>query len=130
MNINLPSAALLALLASACTSGSLQAVRNEDTLNGYASAIRWGEFEKAQDFQNPAHRARLDLAWLKNIHIASYNVLYKKEERDSHVLEQTVEIRYFNEQIMVEKILTDRQIWHFYEDRNKYMLETDLPAFQ
>jgi hypothetical protein len=105
-------------------------MKMEDNMNSYASAIRWGEFEKALQYQNPAKRSRLDLAWLKNIHVASYDVVYKKENLGGNIFEQTVEIRYYNEQIGVEKSLTDRQVWRYDEDKQKLMLETDLPTFR
>jgi len=53
-----------------------------------------------------------------------------KAEANSKILEQTVEIRYFNEQVGVEKTITDHQVWRYDEDIGKWMLETDLPAFR
>ncbi len=102
----------------------------EDTLNSYGAAIRWGQFDKARDFQSPAQRTRLDEAWLKNIHVSSYDPVYRREAEGSKVLEQKVAIRYFNEQDGVEKVLTDRQLWRYYEDKGKWMLETELPVFR
>ncbi len=113
-----------------CSSGPMSVAKMDDTLSAYGAAIRWGQFEKARDFQNPAHRTRLDEAWLKDIHVSSYNPLYRKEADGSNIFEQKVEIRYFNEQSGVEKVLTNRQLWRFYEDKDKWMLETDLPAFR
>jgi hypothetical protein len=130
MKIILSASILLALLLAACTSGEIHAVKMDDTLNSYASAIRWGLFEKAAQFQNPAKRSRLDLAWLKNIHIASYSQIYRKEDLGGNILEQTVEIRYFNEQVGVEQSITDRQLWRYDEEKQKLMLETGLPEFR
>jgi hypothetical protein len=127
---NLAGLALLLVMVSGCTSGDVHAVKMEDAMNGYASAIRWGQFEKAAQYQNPAKRSRLDLAWLKNIHVASYDTVYKKEDLGGNIFEQTVEIRYYNEQIGVEKSLTDRQLWRYDEEKGRLMLETDLPAFR
>ncbi len=130
MKFNLPGLALLSLALSACTSGPMSAAFKEDTLNAYGSAIRWGPFDKAVEFQNPAHRTRLDEAWLRNIHVTSYNPLYLKEEDGSKVLEQKVEIRYINDQVGVEQSLVDRQLWRYYEDREKWVLESDIPNFR
>lgn len=126
---------LLSFLFNACTSGPVVKSRIEETVSAYAAAIRWSEFEKAQEFQPAGKRARLDLAWLKNIHVSTYEVLYKKEPEgglleDGRVLEQTVRIRYFIEPYGVEKEITDHQIWRFNEDRWKMELITDLPEFK
>lgn len=99
-------------------------------LNSYAGAIRWGEFQKAQEFQRPSKRSPLDLEWLKNIHVSSYEVTYKKEGLNDNIREQTVKIRYFIENSGVEKSVTDQQFWRFDEEQNKLMLESDLPNFQ
>ena len=117
-------------MASACTSGPIHAVKLEDILNNYAAAIRWGEFEKAQEFQPPSKRKRLDLAWLKNIHISSYEVLYKKDEQENHILEQKVQIRYFIENTAVEKTFIDQQVWRYDEEHDSLTLQSDLPTFQ
>ena len=113
----------------ACTS-DLFLMKRDDTLNGYGSAIRWGIFEKALEFQNPAHRKRLDEAWLKSVHISSYDTVYLKEDPNSKVVEQTVNIHYYLERDGIDKSITDRQVWRFDDDKNKWMLETDLPAFR
>ena len=130
MKIKLLGLIILASLLLSCSSGPIGVAKMEDRLSAYGAAIRWGEFEKAMDFQNPAHRTRLDDAWLKNIHVSSYNPLYRKEVEGSNIVEQKVEIRYFIEPFGVEKVLTDRQLWRFDEDKGKWMLETDLPVFR
>jgi hypothetical protein len=122
---------MLAMLLLACThAGDVFLMKRDEILNRYASAIRWGEFEKAVQFQNPARRTHLDEAWLKNIHVATYDSKLLKDDPNSKVVEQTVEIRYFNEQVGVEKTIIDHQVWRFEEYNDKWMLETDLPAFR
>ncbi len=122
---------ILALLAlSACTSGTISNAKKEDRLSAYGAAIRWGPFEKAQEFQDPAHRKRLDEAWLKDIHVTSYNPLHRKEAEGSSILEQMVEIRYMNEHEGVERSFVDRQTWRYFEPEDNWWLETDLPGFR
>jgi hypothetical protein len=131
MKLTLLGVSMSATLLLACThGGDMFLMKRDEILSRYASAIRWGEFEKAVQFQNPARRTRLDEAWLKNIHVATYDSILVKDDPNSKVVEQTVEIRYFNEQVGVEKIITDRQVWRYYEDLDKWVLETDLPAFR
>lgn len=117
-------------LASCTHVSDVFMMKRDEIINRYASAIRWGEFEKAAQFQSPAHRTRLDEAWLKNIHIATYKTLYVNENPTSNIVELGVEIRYFIEPSGSEKTITDRQIWRFEDDQDKWMLESPLPAFR
>lgn len=131
MKLSLPGLCLLSLWLIACTHiNDVFMMKRDEVLDRYASAIRWSNFEKAAEFQDPAHRVRLDLAWLKNIHVATYSQINLKDAPSSNVVEQTVEIRYFNEQERAEKTIIDRQIWRYDDDAGKWMLESDLPAFR
>ena len=131
MKLNLTGLSVLAMLLLACTHASdVFMMKRDEILNRYASTIRWGEFERAVQFQDPAHRTPLDGAWLKNIHVATYNTLFLNDNPNSNIVEQSVEIRYFIEPDGVEKTITDRQIWRFDEDLGKWLLESDLPAFR
>ncbi len=130
MKTYLSALALLATLLAACTSGPIYLSKIEDILSLYGTAIRWGDFEKAQTFQAPAKRTHLDLDWLKNIHVASYDIINQKESQGGHIHEVTVKIRYFIESEGVEKTLTDKQLWRYDEDSEKLTLESDLPAFR
>ncbi len=130
MKLKLPGLSLLAIALLACHSDDLFMMKRDDTLSQYAAAIRWGDLEKAVEFQNPAHRTRIDEAWLKNIHVSTYNTVYTKSETGSNILEQTVKINYYIEQEGVEKSITDHQVWRYDNDKKKWMLDTDLPAFR
>jgi len=130
MKIKLLAIALTGLILSACTSGPIHASKMEDMVNSYGAAIRWGEFERAQEFQPPGKRIRLDLDWLRTVHVSSYEVTYKTENPDTRQKEQTVKIRYYMENQGIEKIIYDHQIWRFDEDNDKMVLESDLPVFQ
>ena len=130
MKCKLPLLYLLTAALFACHSADLFMMKRDDRLSQYASAIRWGAFEKAVEFQSPSHRTRLDLAWLNNIHVSTYDTLNLKEAESSNIIEQTVQIHYFNESVGVEKSIIDRQVWRYDEDKGQWMLETDLPAFR
>jgi len=121
--------ACLCLAATAC-SHDLGLMKMEDTLASYGSAIRWGLFEKAADFQEPQNRTRLDLGYLKNIHVTSYDPVYRQEHKGSNFLRQTVEIRYYQEQTGVEKTITDRQSWRYDKERGEWLLMSKLPDFK
>lgn len=131
MNIKLSAPALLAALLAACSSGPIHMAKIDSAVQLYAGAIRFGEFEKAQEFVSPAKRSRLDLAWLKNVHVSSYDIVYRKEPMEgSNIYEMTAEIRYFVEPDFVEKTLTDRQLWRYEPEGQKMILESGLPDFR
>lgn len=132
MNIKPPKFLLLLsfLALTSCTYlGMMHVVKRDDRVSSYGAAIRFGEYSRAADFQNPAKRVQLDLEWLKYIHVSSYDAVYRKDD-GFDAFEQTVNIRYFNEQNGIEKTTTDHQIWHYYPEKDQWMLETDLPSFQ
>ena len=130
MKLKLPCLTLLTLALLACRTGDLFMMKRDEALNLYASAIRWGSLETAADFQNPAHRTRIDEAWMKNIHVSSYDTIYMKSDSGSNILEQTVKIHYYIEPEGVDKSITDRQVWRYDNDQGKWILDTALPAFR
>jgi len=130
MKINLSAAALLAATLAACSSGPIHLAKIDSVVQLYASAIRWGEFEKAQEFVNPAKRKPLDLNWLQNIHVSSYDIVYRKENLGGNIYEMTVDIHYFLESEGVEKVLVDHQVWRYNPDGEKMILESGLPEFR
>jgi hypothetical protein len=130
MKTLLPSFVLLTLVLTACSSGPIRIAQVEDTINRYGAAIRFGEYERAQEFQPPAKRKPLDLNWLKNVHVSSYDITYRKENQGGNVYEMTVNIRYFIEPYGVEQTLIDHQVWRYDETRKTTILESDLPVFR
>ena len=130
MKLKLSGLSLLTLALLACRTDDVFMMRRDEILNQYASAIRWGIMEKALEFQNPAHRTRIDEAWMKNIHISSYDTVYMKSDSGSNILEQIVKIHYFIEPDGVDKSITDRQVWRYDNDQGKWILDTALPAFR
>jgi len=127
MNISILSRAALVLSLTAC-SHDLHLMKMEESLASYGAAIRWGQFERAADYQ--AGYQPPDLVFLKNIHVSSYNPIYRKEFDEGMRAEQVVEIRYYREDEGVEKSLTDRQSWRYDQKKKQWFLESGLPRFQ
>lgn len=125
--------ALFAALLPGCStsSGPMLYAKMDDAIDRYNGALRFGEFEKAQDMQQPAKRKRLDLAWLKNIHISSVDIVRRKPPPLSGgVYELTAQIHYFIESEAIEKTITDHQVWRYDENTDAIMLETEMPDFR
>lgn len=123
----LATIALAALFAGCAHDITL--MRLEETLGAYGSAVRWSRFETAADFQTETARRPVDPEALKDVHITSYDVVYRHESDDRKSVRQTAEIRYFLEHVGVEKKITDRQTWKFDEQKKQWFLETPLPVF-
>jgi hypothetical protein len=98
----------------------------------YESAIKWSDFEKADSFiskQNPKKELILpDKKFLKKIQITSYELQNRKIHTEKSMVEQTVEIKYYNTDYLVEKVVEDNQIWIY--ESNSWQLSTGLPAFE
>jgi len=120
-------ASLLCWAMMAC-SQSTHLMKMEETLSSYGGAIRWGLYEKAADFQARKDEPPLDLSYLKTIRVTGYDPVYRKETKD--IVQQTVEIRYYQEQTGVEKTLTDHQTWRYDEEKGLWLLESSLPSFK
>jgi hypothetical protein len=126
----LPFALLLSLLLAACGGMPHKKV---DTVGEYGSAVRWGEWDVAWGFTDPATRktpalSEADVDRLKAVKISGYNVLTKEPQPDGTV-KQTVEIRYVDEATQVEKTLRDHQVWRSDDKGELWWLTTGLPEF-
>ena len=118
---------------SCATLTDLRLSEEFDTVtDSYESALSWEEFEMASSFmskQNPKkERALPDKNFFKKIKIISYEVQNRKMNIKKLMVEQTVEITYYNTDYMIEKVVDDNQIW-IYED-NSWRLSTGLPIFE
>ncbi len=98
----------------------------------YKSAIRWEDFEMANSFmskQNPKKEPiSADKKFLKKIKITSYEVQNLKMHNEKLMVEQTVEIKYYNMDYLIEKVIDDNQIWIYESD--SWRLSTGLPVFE
>lgn len=126
MSIQTARWAILAFGLTACTH-DLHLLKMEESLTSYGAAIRFGMFERAADFQ--AVRKAPDLKALKEIHVSSYDPVYRKELDDGNRVEQTVEIHYYHEDQGVEKSITDHQSWRYDKEKLQWFLESGLPKF-
>lgn len=98
----------------------------------YENAIRWGFYELAgglvKTSEGPANTAP-DYERLKKIRVSSYKVLNRGAEKGELKAVQVVEIRYYHIDYMIEKVLTDTQLWEYDTSEEKWYLTSGLPAF-
>ena len=125
------SACLLVLVA--CEGMPTSGAARDNMLTDYGAAIRWNEFEKAQDYVDPAVRqqqpmSELETERLKQIQVTGYEVKTRDISADGSI-EQTVEIRVVNRNTQIERIVTDRQTWRRDATGKGYWLLSGLPDF-
>ncbi len=121
---------ILACLVMTGCPHDIELLKMEEQLNHYSTAIRWGLWETASDFQPPAKRQPLDLGYLGTIHVTAYDTVYRQEQSGSDVVRQTVQIRYYREPSGVEKTITDRQTWRYDKEKDRWFLLSGLPEFK
>lgn len=125
----LPLLFLLSLSGCASTSGDKA---KQNALTEYGAAIRWSEFDRAQEFVDPFYREEhpitdLDRERYKLIQVSGYEVKHGSPTADG--MTQTVEIRVINKLTQTERTLTDRQVWRWDEAGKRLWLMSGLPDF-
>jgi len=104
----------------------------DEVAESYKTAISLEDFKMANSFmskQNPKKEpVLLDKKFLKKIKITSYEVQNRKMHNGKLMVEQTVEIKYYNTDYLIEKVVDDNQIWIY--ESNSWSLSTGLPVFE
>lgn len=102
------------------------------TLNAYASTVRWGDFNQAQQFIDPkvreAHPASsLDMARYQQYKVSDYDEGNGPVPNGQFEVHQTVKINMVNVNTQAERTVTDRQTWRFDQESKHWYLESGLP---
>lgn len=138
MNTSLSAwrAALLGLalsLLSACASGGAtpDAKLLDQTLDAYASAIRWNGLDATSRYLDPEQVAahppsEFDLERLRQLEVVNYRVLSRTPADASHI-EQLVEIELSNKHSQTVRTVRVAQRWQFDPARKRWWLASGLP---
>jgi YD repeat-containing protein len=121
--------AVLSLTISACAH-DMRVMKMEEALNSYGSAIRWGAFQKAWSFQADKLKPAPDFKALRTIKVTGYESVFRSVQDEGNTVLQTVEIRYIDNDRLVEKSLTDEQKWHFDVEKKQWLLDSPFPKFE
>lgn len=102
-----------------------------DTLLAYAATIRWGSFEQAESFIDPAYRAEhplshLELERYKQIRITDYTDTAPIPVNENEV-RQTVEIGLVNVHTQEARSIVDHQVWKYSKEGKVWLLTSGLP---
>jgi hypothetical protein len=117
-------------LATASKASRMQKVLDA-SLNSYALAIRWSDFEAALSSLDPTIVREENFsenveARFKDIQITGYN-LKSAAWQDTQTYLQRVEIRYIDVNTQVEITVTDKQSWRYDATAKRWWLVSDLP---
>jgi len=122
---------LLVLVLAACASTGGKRNPLDSALYEYVSAVRWSDFDAAHRFVDPALAAERPYEGFmaeryKQFQVSGYEVKSRRET-DEGTYEQVVEVRVVNRNTQVEKVITDRQRWHWDAEAGRWWLATGLP---
>ncbi len=122
---------ILALVGCGAVSQSVRMDKFEDTSRSYEDSLRWGHSELMPLFLKTGNETDLsrDVTALDRTKIISYELLRVKMAEDGSRIEQTVKIKYYYSDELVEKSIIDEQLWE-YDPSGGWRLVSGLPAFK
>ncbi|MBB3276442.1 hypothetical protein FHW78_002239 [Pseudoxanthomonas sp. OG2] len=128
---------LLVVLAIAAfgvqAAGGRQRAKLEQAQNAYAAAIRWGDFEGAWTFVEPAYAAahpmgEFELRRYEQVQVSGYRDLSSLVEPDEVVV-RLIEVRVINRHTQAERTLRYRERWRWDAEGKRWWLVGGLPDF-
>ena len=97
----------------------------------YATAIRWGEFEQAWEYLDPAYReahpmTELGFERYKQIEVSGYTDRGSVAGEEGSVI-RTIELRVINRHTMAERSLRYREQWRWDPEARRWWMVLGLP---
>lgn len=122
--------AVLLLLAGCATLQNKNILR-DDTLDGYAAALRWSDIQGAWDYVDPAVRAAHPLtaqqkALYNTVRVAEYDAS-GPTATDPDTIRQTAKISLIVKTSQRVYDVLDHQTWHWDAKAKRWWLESGLP---
>ena len=121
--------ASLTLLA-AC--GNSQEKAREAALKAFEAQVRWSEFAGLVDHMHPEYLRQnpinsIDMSRLRQYRVTGYQLKSRTVDSDGKRLRQVVELRLYNKNTAVERVIDHRQDWRWDEQRESWLLHSGLP---
>ncbi len=98
----------------------------------YGKMLRWGQYEDAASMRRAREGGELksiDTDPFKEIRVTSYRVIRSELGEDRKEAAVSATIDFYHERQNRLTTLHDQQLWWYDEQRKKWYLEDDLPAF-
>jgi outer membrane murein-binding lipoprotein Lpp len=126
---------LLVVLSLLLLAGCATKTRSDNlvtTLNAYSNTLRWGDFQSAAQFIEPAIRAahplsKLDLMRYQQVKVSDYDDGAGPVPTGDFDVQQTAQIRLINIHTQSERTVIDHQTWHYDEKTKRWWLTSGLP---
>ncbi len=126
-------ASVLLMLVAGCgtISDMSQKKKFSELSKAYKDAILWSDFEYASEFlaDGLENKDRLDPSYA-NVKVTAFEKKRNIVDPDVNKIEEVVEIRYYWIDRMVEKSVTDNQVWIWNPEAQNWFLVTGLPDFE
>ncbi len=121
-------------LVSACATLHNKNRSRDQTLEGYAAALRWGGFQEAWSYVDPAVRAAHPLtaqqkALYDSVRVAEYDTP-GPVATGPDTIEQTVQIQLIAKSSQRVYGVVDHQRWRWDPGKNRWWLESGLPEIK
>jgi hypothetical protein len=119
---------LAALLLSGCASynSHLQAQSFAESARAYGLAIQWSDYESAVNFLEHPPPSE-DLGRLKTFKVTAYEIRKVKFLDNMSRADQTVAIRYYKIDELIERSVVDQQTWVYHPEAKNWYLQSGLP---
>jgi uncharacterized protein YceK len=119
------------LLLAGCATLQNKNTQRDATLDSYAAALRWGDFQGAWSYVDPAVRAAHPLtpqqkALYDTVRVAEYDAA-GIVATDPDTIQQTAQISLIVKSSQRVYSVLDHQTWHWDADAKHWWLETGLP---
>jgi hypothetical protein len=133
MRLLLKTAALLVLMLVLGQADARQKGKLDEIQNAYAAAIRWGDFEGAVNFLDPAYLqehpvGEFELSRFEQIQVSGYRDMNTSVEPDGTVV-RAVEVRIINKHTQAERTVRYRERWRYDEEAKRWWVVGGLPDF-
>ena len=133
MRLLLKTAALLVLMLVLGQADARQKGKLDEMQNAYAAAIRWGDFEGAVNFLDPAYLqehpvGEFELSRFEQIQVSGYRDMNTSVEPDGTVV-RAVEVRIINKHTQAERTVRYRERWRYDEEAKRWWVVGGLPDF-
>lgn len=127
----IPLACCVLLLLSGCATLQNKNLLRDETLDGYAAALRWGDFQSAWNYVDPEVRAAQPLtpqqkALYDTVRVAEYDTS-GPVATGPDTIEQTVTIGLIVKSSQHVYSVRDHQIWQWDAGARHWWLESGLP---
>lgn len=118
------------LLVAGCASHTKETALDQ-TLNAYASAIRWGNIPSALQYVNPdvlktSPPSELQMARYQHVRVSGYDTNGPQPVSETEV-HQRVVIGLINVHTQTQRDVIDNQVWKYNPETEHWWLESGLP---